>query len=118
MIPDFSSMPLVGLVNRDVQEMISIGRVALEQFRHQQRVAEGLPSDRPEVELTIHDVDRFDDLSAVYGISPIAAVHVEGQPVSWSVCELILLATMHVVTHRFIPAVMDARAPVPKGPAA
>lgn len=118
MIPDFPSMPLTGVLNSDIQEMLSIAKVAVEQFRHQQRAAEGLPADRPEVELTIHDVDRFDDLSAVYGISPIAAVHVEGQPVSWRICELIILATMHVVTHRFIPAVMDERGIASKGPTA
>lgn len=102
MIVSPSTASLVRTTADDVREMLSIAKSALLNFRHGLAISQGDPTGEPPLPLTIHELDRFDDLSAIYGISPIAGTHVEGQPVDWRTCELVVLASTHVVEHGFL----------------
>jgi hypothetical protein len=114
MISSPTTASLVRTASDDVQEMLAIARSALLNHQHGLALSEGRNVGEAPLPLTIHELDRFDDLSAIYGISPIAGVHVEGQPVDWRVCELVVLASMHVVKHGFLRNCLQLAAENPR----
>lgn len=95
-------LPRVKVVCDDVQEMLALCRKAVLPHRHLKRLEAGILGEEPPENVTQEDVDRFDDLTAVYGVEPIRAVVEEGQVVPWSTCARIILATMHVTKDRYL----------------
>ena len=100
----FPTTAQTSLIARDVTEMLSIARTAMLVHRDGLERAAGRDPGPPPPPLSIHELDRFDDLSAVHGIDPIAGAHVEGEAVPWRTCEMVTLAALHVVTHALVPS--------------
>lgn len=104
----FSTTPRerLTLATRDFLEIQATARSAMVNYRHGLLVkagAVGAPKPPP---LEHADLERFDDLSAIYGIAPIAGLHREGE-VSWETCNLVIQALVHILQHGFLPAAKD-----------
>jgi hypothetical protein len=105
----FSTTPRerLTLATSDFLEIQATTRSAMVNYRYGLLVKAGaVDTEKPAV-LSRRDLERFDDLSALYGISPVADLHREGEEVTWETCNLLIQALLHILQHGFLPAAKD-----------
>lgn len=95
-------VPRASVVCADVQEMLALCRKVVLPHRHFMRERDGIRGEEPPENATQADLDRFDDLTAIYGVSPISAKVVEGEILPWSTCAVVILTTMHITKNRYL----------------